>query len=60
MIASHTPPTECAAYNEQGYMGVRVQVKEDGARRIFEVDPGRIYHIKAVLILGNDHAAEAI
>ncbi|MGA8620747.1 MAG: hypothetical protein WB660_19750 [Candidatus Sulfotelmatobacter sp.] len=49
------------AYNERGYMGVRVQVKEDGARRIFEVDPGRIYHIKAMQILGkNDLPAEAM
>jgi hypothetical protein len=49
------------AYYERGYMGARVQVRDDGARKIFEVDPGRIYHIKAMQILGqNDLPAEAI
>ena len=40
------------AYNERGYLGVNVQVRQDGTRRVFEVDPGRIYPIKAVDILG--------
>ncbi len=40
------------AYYERGYMGVRVHVRDDGARMTFEVDPGRIYHIKAMQILG--------
>ena len=49
------------AYYERGYMGVRVQVRDDGARKIFEVDPGRIYHIKAMQSLGqNDLPAEAM
>ena len=49
------------AYYERGYMGAKVQVRGDGARRIFEVDPGRIYHIKAMQILGeNDLPAEAM
>jgi len=42
------------AYNERGYIGASVQVREDGTRRIFEVDPGRIYHIKALDILGRN------
>ena len=49
------------AYYERGYMGARVQVRDDGAKKIFEVDPGRIYHIKAMQILGrNDLPAEAM
>src|SRR5580700_8697315 len=49
------------AYYERGYMGVRVQVRDDGARKVFVVDPGRIYHIKAMQILGqNDVPAEAM
>ena len=49
------------AYYERGYIGARVQVRDDGARKIFEVVPGRIYHIKAMQILGqNDLPAEAM
>ncbi len=49
------------AYYERGYIGARVQVRDDGARKIFEVDPGRIYHIKAIQIPGqNDLPLEAI
>jgi outer membrane protein assembly factor BamA len=48
------------AYYERGYMGASVKGRDDGALRIFQVDPGRIYHIKAVQILGqNDLPAEA-
>ena len=49
------------AYQERGYMGVKVQVRDDGATKVFEVDPGRIYHIKVIQILGqNDLPAEAM
>jgi outer membrane protein assembly factor BamA len=49
------------AYSELGYLGARVQVRENGTRRIFEVERGRVYHIKAVRILGsNDLPAEAM
>jgi hypothetical protein len=49
------------AYYERGYMGAKVQVRGDGTRKIFEVHPGRIYHIKAMQILGqNDLPAEAM
>jgi len=49
------------AYYERGYMGARVQVRDDGATKVFEVEPGRIYHIKAMQILGrNDLPAEAM
>ena len=42
------------AYYERGYMGAKVQVRDDGAKKVFEVDPGRIYHIKSMQILGQD------
>src|ERR1700689_3189843 len=49
------------AYRERGYMGARVQVRDDGATKVFEVKPGRIYHVKAMKILGrNDLPAEAM
>jgi hypothetical protein len=49
------------AYHERGYMEARVQVRDDGATKVFEVHPGRIYHIKAMQILGrNDLPAEAM
>ena len=49
------------AYYERGYMGVKIQVRDDGARKVFEVDPGRIYHIKVLQIMGrNDLPAEAM
>jgi hypothetical protein len=49
------------AYSELGYLGARVQIRADGARRIFDVEPGRIYHIEAVRIQGNnDLPAEAM
>ena len=49
------------AYYDLGYLGARVQVRENGTRRIFEVEPGRVYRIKDVQILGNnDLPAQAI
>lgn len=48
-------------YYELGYLGVRIQVRDDGTRKIFEVERGRVDHIKAVQILGNnDLPAEAM
>ena len=32
------------AYYERGYMGVRVQVRDDGTRKVFEVVPERLPH----------------
>jgi hypothetical protein len=49
------------AYYERGYMGVRVQVRDEGERKVFEVVPGRVYHLKAMQILPkNDLPAEAM
>jgi hypothetical protein len=49
------------AYQELGYMGVKVQVRDDGATKIFDVNPGPIYHIKVMHILGQkDLPAEAM
>ena len=42
-------------------MAVRVQVRDDGARKVFDVVSGRVYHIKAVQILPqNDLPAGAM
>lgn len=49
------------AYQERGYLGVKVQVRDAGATKVFDVDPGRIYHIKVMRILGqNDLPAQAM
>jgi hypothetical protein len=34
------------AYNEQGYWGAKVEIRQAGTNRIFMVQPGRIYHIE--------------
>jgi hypothetical protein len=50
-----------SAYGELGYMEVKVQFRDVGTRRIFEVEPGRIYHVKVVKILGkNDLPTDAM
>jgi hypothetical protein len=49
------------AYQERGYMGVKVQVRDDGTTKVFDVEPGRIYHVKVMQFLGlNDLPAEAM
>lgn len=49
------------AYYDLGYMGASVRVRQDGAKRTFEVDPGRVYHIKELRIAGHgDLPAEAL
>jgi len=34
------------AYNEQGYWGAKVEVRQAGTRRVFVVQPGRIFHVE--------------
>jgi hypothetical protein len=34
------------AYNEQGYWGARVEIRQAGTKRVFVVQPGRIYHVE--------------
>ena len=48
------------AYYEQGYLGAEIQVRKAGPKRIFEVDPGRRYHIKSVEVLGESVPLEVM
>lgn len=34
------------AYNEQGYWGAKVEIRQAGTKRVFVVQPGRIYHVE--------------
>jgi len=34
------------AYYEQGYLGAKVEVRQAGTKRVFVVQPGRIYHVE--------------
>jgi hypothetical protein len=34
------------SYNEQGYWGAKVETRQSGTKRVFVVEPGRIYHVK--------------
>jgi outer membrane protein assembly factor BamA len=40
------------AYYELGYMGTRVNVEQQGAKKVFVVDRGPVYHLKAIAISG--------
>ena len=40
------------AYREHGYYGAKVEIKQAGAKRLFTVDPGQIFHVKEVLVTG--------
>ena len=33
------------AYNEQGYWETKVEIRQAGTKRVFVVQPGRIYHV---------------
>ena len=33
------------AYYEQGYLGAKVEIRQAGTKRVFVVQPGRIYHV---------------
>lgn len=49
------------SYYEQGYMDANVRVKQDGSREVFEVEPGRIYHVKELRVVGGSRLpAEAM
>ena len=34
------------AYYEQGYWEAKVEIRQTGTKRVFVVEPGRIYHVK--------------
>lgn len=40
------------AYAEHGYIGAKVEIKQAGTKRLFIVDPGQIFHVKEVLVIG--------
>jgi outer membrane protein assembly factor BamA len=40
------------AYNDQGYWGVKVEIRQLGTERIFAVEPGPLYHVKQVDVSG--------
>jgi hypothetical protein len=40
------------AYNEQGYWGAKVEVRQAGTKRVFVVQPGRIYHVDRFHVSG--------
>jgi hypothetical protein len=41
-----------AAYAERGYCGAKVEIKQAGAKRLFIVDPGQIFHLKEIVVTG--------
>lgn len=40
------------AHNEWGYINPSVRATQDGNKRVFEVEPGRIYHVKELRVVG--------
>ena len=49
------------AYNEQGYWGARVEIRQAGTKRVFVVQPGRIYHVERFDVSGlSDLPGEAM
>jgi outer membrane protein assembly factor BamA len=40
------------AYSEQGYFGVRVDIKPAGTKRVFAVEPGPVYHVREIKVSG--------
>jgi hypothetical protein len=40
------------AYNGQGYWGAKVEIRQAGTKRVFVVQPGRIYHVERFHVSG--------
>jgi hypothetical protein len=40
------------AYNEQGYWEAKVEIRQAGTKRVFVVQPGRIYHVERFDVFG--------
>src|SRR5580704_12430808 len=40
------------AYYEQGYLGAKVEIRQAGTKRVFVVQPGRIYHVERFDVSG--------
>ena len=39
-------------YYQQGYCGARVEIKQDGSKRLFIVEPGEIFRLNDVVVTG--------
>ena len=39
-------------YYQQGYCAARVEIKQDGSKRLFIVDPGEPFHLNDVVVTG--------
>jgi outer membrane protein assembly factor BamA len=39
-------------YYQQGYCAARVEIKQDGSKRLFIVDSGDLFHLKDVVVTG--------
>jgi outer membrane protein assembly factor BamA len=39
-------------YYQRGYCGAKVEIKQDGSRRLFIVEPGEIFHLNDVAVIG--------
>jgi hypothetical protein len=49
------------AYSEQGYWEAKVEIRQVGTKRVFVVEPGRIYQVKRFDVAGlSDLPAEAM
>jgi hypothetical protein len=49
------------AYGEQKYLGAKVEIRQVGTKRVFVVQPGRIYHIERFDVSGlSDLPVEAM
>ena len=39
-------------YYQQGYCGAKVEIKQDGTKRLFIVEPGEVFHLNDVAVSG--------
>jgi outer membrane protein assembly factor BamA len=39
-------------YYQRGYCGARVEIKQDGFKRLFIVEPGGVFHLNDVVVTG--------
>ena len=46
------------AYNEQGYWETKVEIRQAGTKRVFVVQPGRIYHVGRFSVSGRGDLPE--
>ena len=47
------------AYAEHGYCGAKIEIKQSGAKRLFIVDPGEVFRLKEVDIIGPPEVQES-